>query len=144
MPSQDASRRADHCHYLGPGSRRGGTLPQSQTDRELLRIMRTEDSSASKAKRALILSSGPEIGPEDFLLTSSTSPSSSPAAFPAWIDSLPESVSLRELLEDVEKGLILRALNSSSSVQAEAARRLQLSRSDLSYKLTKFNIKPGA
>ena len=96
-------------------------------------------------ERALILSSAPEIGPEDFLLTSNTSPSPNPdTAVPTWIDSLPETISLRELLEDVEKALILRALNSSSSVQAEAARRLQLSRSDLSYKLTKFNIKPGA
>jgi two-component system, NtrC family, response regulator HydG len=97
-------------------------------------------------ERALILSSGPEIGPEDFplRLSSNTSPSSSRAAgFPAWIDSLPQTVSLRELLDDVEKGLILRALNSSSSVQTEAARRLQLSRSDLSYKLTKFNIRAG-
>ena len=58
-----------------------------------------------------------------------------------WIHILPESISLRSLLEDVEKSLIARALQSSGGVQAEAARRLQLSRSDLSYKLTKFGLK---
>jgi DNA-binding NtrC family response regulator len=100
-------------------------------------------------ERALILSSGSEIVPEDFPLSAHSSPAAShaatlPATLPIWIDSLPESVSLRELLEEVEKSLIVRALNSSGAVQAEAARRLQLSRSDLAYKLTKFDIKPGA
>ena len=53
---------------------------------------------------------------------------------------MPRTVNLRELLEEVEKGLILRALKSSGGVRAEAARRLQLSRSDLAYKLTKYAI----
>ena len=94
-------------------------------------------------ERALILSSRPEIGPDDFPL-----PGTAEAAFPAatggnplsWIRAMPETVSLRELLEEVEKGLILRALKSSGGVQAEAARRLQLSRSDLAYKLNKHQI----
>ena len=54
---------------------------------------------------------------------------------------MPESVNLRELLEEVERDLIVRALQSSEGVQAEAARRLQLSRSDLAYKLAKYEIK---
>ena len=54
---------------------------------------------------------------------------------------MPEAVNLREFLEEIEKGLILRALKSSEGVQAEAARRLQLSRSDLAYKLGKYEIK---
>ncbi len=96
-------------------------------------------------ERALILSTGSEIGPADFPLGGRAGqPASQATAYPAWIDSLPETVSLRELLEDVEKGLILRALQSSGAVQAEAARRLQLSRSDLAYKLSKFDIKPPA
>lgn len=53
---------------------------------------------------------------------------------------MPEAVNLKGLLEETEKGLILRALKSSGGVQAEAARRLQLSRSDLAYKLTKYDI----
>jgi DNA-binding NtrC family response regulator len=96
-------------------------------------------------ERALILSAGAEIGPEDFPIgTRASNAPTTNTAYAEWIDSLPESLSLRELLEDVEKRLIVRALSSSSAVQAEAARRLQLSRSDLSYKLTKFDIKPSA
>jgi transcriptional regulator with GAF, ATPase, and Fis domain len=55
---------------------------------------------------------------------------------------MPESVNLRQLLEQFEKALILRALKSSAGVQAEAARRLELSRSDLAYKLNKHSISP--
>jgi len=93
-------------------------------------------------ERALILSSGSELVPADFLLGPSTSSASGSSSSSAeWISGLPESVSLRNLLEDVEKSLISRALQSSGGVQAEAARRLQLSRSDLSYKLGKFGLK---
>ena len=94
-------------------------------------------------ERALILSAGAEIGPEDFPIGTGGSQAPTPdSAYSEWIDSLPESLSLREVLEDVEKRLIVRALSSSGTVQAEAARRLHLSRSDLAYKLTKFEIKP--
>lgn len=99
-------------------------------------------------ERALILSSDAEIGPDDFPLSSKSNVKEgsasdlSAATTSDWVDNLPESVSLRGVLEEVEKRLIVRALNSSGAVQAEAARRLQLSRSDLSYKLTKFDIKP--
>jgi DNA-binding NtrC family response regulator len=97
-------------------------------------------------ERALILSSDAEIGPQDFPLSSNTNLKAAQATsytptYSDWIDSLPETLSLRGLLEKVEKELIVRALNSSGAVQAEAARRLQLSRSDLSYKLSKFDIK---
>jgi len=96
-------------------------------------------------ERALILSSDSQIGPADFPLGTHAGPAASQASASIdWIDSLPETVPLRELLEDVEKRLIVRALNASGAVQAEAARRLQLSRSDLAYKLSKFDIKPSA
>lgn len=95
-------------------------------------------------ERALILSSGSEIGPEDFPIgVQSNQASGRVAALSEWIDALPETVSIRELLEDVEKGLIQRALSASGGVQAEAARRLKLSRSDLSYKLSKHELKAG-
>jgi len=64
-------------------------------------------------------------------------------ALSEWINALPETLSIRDLLEDVEKGLIQRALSASGGVQAEAARRLKLSRSDLSYKLSKHDLKAG-
>jgi DNA-binding NtrC family response regulator len=93
-------------------------------------------------ERALILSVGPEIGPDDFPLarTDEKVLVESDGDL-SWITSMPEAVNLREFLEEVEKGLILRALESSDSVQAEAARRLHLSRSDLAYKLAKYEIK---
>ena len=93
-------------------------------------------------ERALILSSGPELTPADFPLAISSSHPAGSTSSTDWIDTLPESISLRSLLEDVEKSLITRALQSSGGVQAEAARRLQLSRSDLSYKLSKLGLKP--
>lgn len=93
-------------------------------------------------ERALILSVAPEIGPDDFPLarTEGKTPPENGGDL-AWIASVPESVHLREFLEEVEKSLILRALKSSDGVQAEAARRLQLSRSDLGYKLNKYGMK---
>jgi DNA-binding NtrC family response regulator len=93
-------------------------------------------------ERALILSVGTEIGPDDFPLgpVDEKRPAGSDGNL-EWIASMPETVNLRELLEEAEKGLIVRALKSSVGVQAEAARRLQLSRSDLAYKLTKYDIR---
>lgn len=60
-----------------------------------------------------------------------------------WIRTLPPSVELRELLTAVEKGLIERALDQANGVQAEAARMLGLSRSDMGYKITKYAIGRG-
>jgi two-component system response regulator HydG len=59
----------------------------------------------------------------------------------SWIDLLPEVHDLRRFLSDLEKEIIVRALNASGGAQAEAARRLGLSRSDLGYKLSKFAIR---
>jgi DNA-binding NtrC family response regulator len=93
-------------------------------------------------ERALILCSGKEIGSEDFPLTQSGAGTSEGGDDPfRWMNLMPETINLRELLEQVEKGLIVRALKSSSGVQAEAARRLQLSRSDISYKIGKYEIR---
>jgi DNA-binding NtrC family response regulator len=93
-------------------------------------------------ERALILSDGAEIGPDDFLLAPASREMSRQTDGNAdWVASLPESVNLRETLEQIEKTLISRALQSADGVQAEAARRLGLSRSDLNYKLTKYGIK---
>ena len=93
-------------------------------------------------ERALILSALSEIVPADFPIDSGGGQNTaSTATSHDWISALPDSISLRTLLEEVEKSLILRALNSAGGVQAEAARRLQLSRSDLSYKLSRLNMK---
>jgi transcriptional regulator with GAF, ATPase, and Fis domain len=94
-------------------------------------------------ERALILAIGNEIGPDDFPLAPTEEKNAGAASegYLQWIASVPDAVNLRELLEEIEKRLIIRALKSSGGVQAEAARQLQVSRSDISYKLTKFGIK---
>jgi DNA-binding NtrC family response regulator len=58
-----------------------------------------------------------------------------------WMEALPPSFDLRNLLSTVEKTLIERTLQSTQGAQAEAARRLGLSRSDLSYKLLKYELR---
>lgn len=58
-----------------------------------------------------------------------------------WIESLPPSFDLRGLLATLEKSLIERTIQSTGGAQAEAARRLGLSRSDLSYKLLKYELR---
>lgn len=61
-----------------------------------------------------------------------------------WMESLPQSVDLRALVSSIERKLIERALRSTDGAQAAAARRLGLSRSDLSYKLSKYDLKAAA
>jgi DNA-binding NtrC family response regulator len=48
---------------------------------------------------------------------------------------------MRSFLAAVEKSLIERTLQATRGAQAEAARRLGLSRSDLSYKLLKYELR---
>ena len=57
-----------------------------------------------------------------------------------WLRTLPASVDLRDLLTAFEKGLIERALEQANGVQAEAARMLGVSRSDIGYKVAKYAI----
>jgi DNA-binding NtrC family response regulator len=59
----------------------------------------------------------------------------------SWIEALPPSFDLRRLLSTVEKAVIERTLQATCGAQAEAARRLGLSRSDLSYKLLKYELR---
>ena len=88
-------------------------------------------------ERAIILSSSDELGPQDFLL-----PGNSSLQDPrlSWISSLPDVLDLRNLLEELEKDLIQRAIEASGGNQAEAARQLQISRSDIGYKLAKYGM----
>ena len=53
----------------------------------------------------------------------------------AFVQALPETVDLAATMTLVERGLVPRALASADGVQAEAARRLGISRSLLAYKL---------
>jgi DNA-binding NtrC family response regulator len=90
-------------------------------------------------ERACILSSSIEIGAENFPLAAGTPGRRHPAV--TWMESLPDAIDLRAVLSDTERNLIARALRLSQGSQADAARRLGLSRSDLSYKLAKYDFK---
>ncbi len=99
-------------------------------------------------ERAVILSPGEEIGAEHFPLAAGAGALAQPHgngnaghANLNWIEGLPPSFDLRDLLSTVEKTLIERTLQSTRGAQAEAARRLGLSRSDLSYKLLKYELR---
>jgi DNA-binding NtrC family response regulator len=99
-------------------------------------------------ERAVILSPGEEIGAEHLPLGAAAGALAQPHgngsaghANLGWIEALPPSFDLRDLLSTVEKTLIERTLQSTRGAQAEAARRLGLSRSDLSYKLLKYELR---
>ncbi len=98
-------------------------------------------------ERAFILAQGNEIGPADFVLRSAdprhsaqphTTATQDP--FQAWLDSLPTDTNLRETLEKAESALLVRALQAAHGVQAEAARHLGITRSDIGYKLRKYGL----
>ena len=90
-------------------------------------------------ERACILATGDRIRADDFLLGTGDA-AAEPEAARAWLESLPERIDLRATLEEIERELILRALQSAEGVQAEAARQLGVSRSDLAYKMRKYSI----
>jgi DNA-binding NtrC family response regulator len=97
-------------------------------------------------ERAAILSTGGKLGAQNFLLPSEAAPSLLPGggadrAPESMAQMLPEVSDLRAFLAEMEKELILRALKATGGAQAEAARRLGLSRSDLGYKLAKYGMK---
>ena len=99
-------------------------------------------------ERACILANGENISPDAFPANPQSVCSSAGSlsrgttmSEDEWIASLPETVDLRGILTSLERRLIQRALNGTSGAQAEAARRLGLSRSDLGYKLSKYEIK---
>ena len=95
-------------------------------------------------ERAYILTSNQEIGAADLplALQEGMPPSGNGSAnVPGLSIPFADSFDLTGVLEGAEKELILRTLNSTRGAQAEAARRMGLSRSALAYKLTKYGIR---
>ncbi len=98
-------------------------------------------------ERACILSTSAEITPENFPVadqtraTGAAAGGSSPLTPDEVAEMMPGTMDLRAFLAALEKAVIQRALKASSGAQAEAARKLGLSRSDVSYKLGKHNIR---
>ncbi len=97
-------------------------------------------------ERASILATGSQLGAESFPLNPSALlpvgfGHPAPGPYTSLRDDLPKVDDLRSFLADVERQLILRCLEETDGAQAEAARRLGISRSDLGYKLAKYGIK---
>jgi transcriptional regulator of acetoin/glycerol metabolism len=100
-------------------------------------------------ERAYVLSVREELGPESFpmprppemLIPALPANGQAPAALRAAASLPVEPFDLTDFLEKTEKELILRALGSTSGAQAEAARRMGLSRSALAYELNKYGIR---
>jgi DNA-binding NtrC family response regulator len=94
-------------------------------------------------ERAHILARSAEIGPDDLPLDVEAAPAGAPVGMHDWIRALPASIDLRALVADLEKALIERALAQADGVQAEAARSLGLSRSDIGYRVAKYRSPAG-
>jgi DNA-binding NtrC family response regulator len=94
-------------------------------------------------ERAYILSSNLEIGPDDLPIGAKEATANGNGSAHATGLSIPfaDSFDLTGVLEKAEKELIVRTLTSTHGAQAEAARRMGLSRSALAYKLTKYGIR---
>jgi DNA-binding NtrC family response regulator len=94
-------------------------------------------------ERALILGQGTELQPEDFPLqmpTATLAMRGSDISVEELAAQLPKQLDLRETMTRLERALIVRSLDLCKGVQAEAARRLGLSRSDLGYKVGKYGL----
>ena len=94
-------------------------------------------------ERALILGQAAELKPEDFPLPAvdlSSNSASREFSVERIIAQFPDQIDIRETFTQLERCLIERAIDSSGGVQAEAARRLGLSRSDFGYKLGKHSM----
>ena len=100
-------------------------------------------------ERAYILNNNLEIGADDLFLPQQPELSNAggtghkpQSQFP--LTPVSESFDLTALLEQTEKDLIVRTLSATGGAQAEAARRMGLSRSALAYKLNKYGIRGAA
>jgi two-component system, NtrC family, response regulator HydG len=99
-------------------------------------------------ERAYMLSGGKEIEAEHLPLArpgvASHLAKDSTEPLPDNVRPLPDAFDLSALLAKTEKELIMRVLSATGGTQAEAARRLGLSRSALAYKLNKYGIRGAA
>ena len=92
-------------------------------------------------ERALILGRSAHIEAQDVYLPSSNGENEAPDdLISSIIGRVPHQVNLRELIAHFERALIARSLEQAHGVQAEAARKLGLSRSDLGYKVSRYGL----
>ncbi|MBP6002344.1 MAG: sigma-54-dependent Fis family transcriptional regulator [Pyrinomonadaceae bacterium] len=88
-------------------------------------------------ERACILASGSVITTNDLVL--SGDPTTGRDGLSRELI-LPSDVALPDYLDSIESQLIVKALQESNGIQAEAARRLRISRSDIAYKIKKHSL----
>ena len=94
-------------------------------------------------ERALILGRQRELQPEDFHLQTPLPVTRQPErelTIEELAGMLPQRLDLREAMARFERSLLERALALTNGVQAEAARYLEISRSDFGYKATKYAL----
>ena len=93
-------------------------------------------------ERALILGQQ-QLQPEDFHLQPSAPVALQPEGeltIEQLTSMLPKRLDLRDAIARFERSLLERALASTNGVQAEAARDLEISRSDFGYKVAKYAL----
>jgi transcriptional regulator with GAF, ATPase, and Fis domain len=90
-------------------------------------------------EEAVLLASGPVIGPDQLSLCA-TLGRSRPGASPLAREMLPDIPSGGLQLGEVERGLILQALQKTSWNVTRAAKLLGVSRDTLRYRIDKFNL----
>jgi two-component system NtrC family response regulator len=86
-------------------------------------------------ERALVITAGNEIGPEALPPDLRAPAPNAPSTLAALVGK-----PLQEALDEVERALLMRALEDSGYVQARAAEYLGLSKSALHYKLAKHGL----
>ncbi len=94
-------------------------------------------------ERALILGQQRELQPGDFHLQTPLAVTRQPdgeLTIEELAGMLPKRLDLREAMARFERSLLERALALTNGVQAEAARHLEISRSDFGYKATKYAL----
>jgi DNA-binding NtrC family response regulator len=140
----------DLCSMLCARIAREMKVPSKRLSEDALKRLRSYSfpgnirELANLLERALILGQKDELQVEDFPLQHGAQPLASASSESSSVEQLaaqlPEQLDLRDTLGRMERYLIERAIGASSGVQAEAARRLGLSRSDLGYKVSKYSI----
>lgn len=97
-------------------------------------------------ERACILAKSTTIQPADILIDSDHQQFSngidlfSDQVLKIWNEFREDNIPLRQMMDRFERALIFQTLETTGGVQAEAARKLGISRSDMTYKIKKYSI----
>jgi len=127
-------------HFLHHFARKHGRSARSMSAEVLAQLRRhawpgNVRELAHVLERAVLLTSGRVVEGVELDSTAEV-PSPAPVSEP----SVPSGTHLPDALRAVEERLIIEALRASRGVQAEAARRLGISRSNLHYRIKKLGI----